>query len=479
MPKTKIVATLGPACSDAAAILSLIERGVDVFRINFSQGSLDQHVVYLDALNQARQRTEHIVALMGDLCGPKIRTGRMTPDAQTVKPGEFVTIEAGFEQGNVHHFETNYEHFVSDVRVGDRVFIDDGKVALKVIQQDGNKVVCEVILGGVLKSRKGINLPDTLVSAPSITEYDWQCAQWSVAHNVDFLALSFVRSVDDINSLREFLHKADSEIRIVAKLETPQAIQNQKEIILASDAALVARGDLGVEMDLASVPLMQKQITQFCRDQGKPVIVATHMLQSMIDSPTATRAEVSDIANAMMDFTDAVLLSGETAIGLYPDRTIDMINNIALVTEGYLDRTVNVHPKGASDKAFTQTAIMAGCAGQIVDDIQAKLVVVWSEGGGTAQFLGKTRVDVPILAMSSNQLACRQMCLNYGVIPYLHAMPDTIEQFTQLVDHVVKSQGLAEAGDKIVLVTGQPLGGEGTTNAIVIHTVTTGPSPSP
>jgi pyruvate kinase len=477
MPKTKIVATLGPACSDAAAILSLIERGVDVFRINFSQGTLDQHVVYLDALNQAREKTGQIVALMGDLCGPKIRTGRMTPDAQTVKPGEFVTIEAGYEQGNVHHFDTNYEHFVTDVRVGHRVFIDDGKVALKVIQQDERKVVCEVILGGVLKTRKGINLPDTVVSAPSITDYDWQCARWAVTHDIEFLALSFVRSVDDINALRAFLNKADSEIRIVAKLETPQAIQNQKEIILASDAALVARGDLGVEMDLASVPLMQKEITQFCRDQGKPVIVATHMLQSMIDSPTATRAEVSDIANAIMDFTDAVLLSGETAIGQYPDRTIDMINNIASVTEVYLDRTVNVHPKGASDKAFTQTAIMAGCAGQIVDDIQAKLVVVWSQGGGTAQYLGKTRVDVPILAMSSSLRVCRQMCLNYGVIPFYHTMPDTIEQFTQLVDSVVKDKGLAQAGDKIVLVTGQPLGGEGTTNAIVVHAVTADPTP--
>ena len=477
MPKTKIVATLGPACSDAAAILSLTERGVDIFRLNFSQGTLDQHVEYLDALNQARQRTDQIVALMGDLCGPKIRTGLMTPDAQTVKPGEFVTIEAGFDKGNVHHFDTNYEHFVTDVRVGHRVFIDDGKVALKVIQQDQGKVVCEVLLGGVLKSRKGINLPDTLVSAPSITDYDWQCARWAVKHDLDFLALSFVRSVEDIHALREFLDKADSEIRIVAKLETPQAIRHQEEIILASDAALVARGDLGVEMDLASVPLMQKVITQFCRDQGKPVIVATHMLQSMVDSPTATRAEVSDIANAIMDFTDAVLLSGETAIGQYPDRTIDMINNIASVTEAHLDRTVNVHPKGASDKAFTQTAIMAGCAGQIVDDIQAKLVVVWSQGGGTAQFLGKTRVDVPILAMSSSLLVCRQMCLNYGVIPYFHAMPETIEQFTQLVDSVVKDRGLAQAGDKIVLVTGQPLGGEGTTNAIVIHTVTAGPTP--
>jgi len=477
MPKTKIVATLGPACSTAAAILSLIEKGVDVFRINFSQGTLDQHLAYLVALNEARQQASRIVALMGDLCGPKIRTGPMAPDAQTVKSGEFVTIESEKNQGTVFHFGTNYEHFVTDVRVGHRVFIDDGKVALKVVQQDETKVVCEVILGGTLRSRKGINLPDTVISAPSITEYDWQCAQWAVEHDLDFLALSFVRSVENINTLRAFLKNADSEIRIVAKLETPQAIQHQEEIILASDATLVARGDLGVEMNLAAVPLMQKEITQFCRDQGKPVIVATHMLQSMISSPTATRAEVSDIANAIIDFTDAVLLSGETAIGLYPDRTIDMINNIAAVTEIHLDRTVNIHPQGASNKAFTQTAIMAGCAGQIVDDIDAKLVVVWSQCGGSAQFLGKTRVDVPILAMSSSLRVCRQMCLNYGVIPYFHAMPDTIEQFTQLVDQVVVDQGLAQSGDKIVLVTGQPLGGEGTTNAIVIHTVTANPNP--
>jgi pyruvate kinase len=300
-----------------------------------------------------------------------------------------------------------------------------------------------------------------------------------VAQDLDFLALSFVRSVNDIYALREFLSKAGSDIKIVAKLETPQAIQHQKEIILASDATLVARGDLGVEMSLASVPLMQKEITQFCRHQGKPVIVATHMLQSMISSPTATRAEVSDIANAIMDFTDAVLLSGETAIGMYPNRTIDMINDIAAVTETHLDRTVNVHPYGTSDKAFAQTAIMAACAGQIVDDIQARLVVVWSQAGGTAQFLGKTRVDVPILAMSSSLVSCRQMCLNYGVIPYFHAMPESIEEFTRLVDRVVKDRGLAEAGDKIVLVTGQPLGGEGTTNAIVIHTVTAAPVPDP
>jgi len=472
MPKTKIVATLGPACADANTILSLIEEGVDVFRINFSQGSLDQHALYLQALNEARDRSPRVCAVMGDLCGPKIRTAHIEPDGAQVRGGEQIIIEPGYGAGTAHHFGTNYEDFAADVRPGHRVFIDDGKIALKVARQEGGKTVCEVVTGGMLKSRKGINLPDTLISAPSITAYDWQCAQWAVDNRLDFLALSFVRSADDIGQLREFLQKAGSDIRIIAKLETPQAIEHQEAIILASDAALVARGDLGVEMNVATVPLMQKQITRFCRKHGKPVIVATHMLQSMIDSPTATRAEVSDIANAIMDYTDAVLLSGETAIGRHPVRAVQMINEIARVTEMHLDRTVNVHPKKAADQAFALTAIIAGCAGQIVDDVEARLVAVWSQGGGSAQFLGKARVDVPILALSSNLTTCRQMGLNYGVIPCHQPIPETIESFTALVDQLAVQKGLARMGDKVVLVTGQPLGGEGTTNAIVVHTVT-------
>lgn len=472
MPKTKIIATLGPSCADADKILSLMDKGVDLFRINFSQGTLDQHLAYLHALNETRDKAERMCALMGDLCGPKIRTGRIESDPDEVGTGETVVIEPGCEKGTVYHFGTNYPHFSADVRPGDRVFIDDGKVSLRVVRQEGQKTFCEVLLGGKLKSHKGINLPDTVISAPSITEFDWRCVDWAVKHDLDYLALSFVRSARDIRQLRAYLDKAGAAIRIVAKLETPQAIANQRDIILASDATLVARGDLGVETDPAAVPLLQKDITKFCREQGKPVIVATHMLQSMIDSPTPTRAEVSDMANAIMDFTDAVLLSGETAIGRYPDRAIQVINDIAEATEAHLDRTVNVHPKGVFDPAFTLTATIASCAGQIVDAVEARLVAVWSQNGLSAQFLGKTRIDVPILALSSDLMVCRQMCLNYGVVPLCKPIPETIEQFTALIDQLVVDQAMAEVGDKIVLVTGRPLGGDGTINAIVVHTVT-------
>lgn len=470
MIKTKIVATLGPACAQVATVLSLIRRGVEVFRINFSQGDLDQHLDTLNTLNQARTQSGLITAVMGDLCGPKIRTGAMTPDAQEVKAGDRVTIEPGLDRGTVHHFGTNYEAFTADVRPGQRVFIDDGKIALSVLRQDGRKTECEVINGGVLRSRKGINLPDTEISAPSLTDYDWQCVQWALDHDLDFLALSFVRSVQDIELLRGYLQENAADCQIIAKLETRQAIAQKEEIILASDAALVARGDLGVEMGLARVPLLQKEITRFCRLHGKPVIVATQMLQSMVNSPTATRAEVSDIANAIMDFADTVLLSDETAIGRYPDQALDTIGEIATATEPHLDSAVPRPP----DTQLSQSqvpATIAQCAAQIANCTGAKLVTVWSEDGHAAQFLGKVRLNIPILALSSSPKRCRQLCLNYGVIPCCQPAPASIEQFALAVDRVAREKGLGRVGDKVVLLVGQPLGSEATPSAIVVHVI--------
>jgi pyruvate kinase len=472
MIKTKIVATLGPACASVAAILSLMSRGVDIFRINFSQGDLEQHLNTLNILNQAREKFGGITAVMGDLCGPKIRTGIIRPDAQEVKAGAKVIIEPGRAQGTVHHFGTNYEAFTADVQAGQRVFIDDGKIVLRVLGQNGRQTECEVLSGGVLRSRKGINLPDTKITAPSLTEYDWQCVAWAMGHDIDLLALSFVRSVQDIQCLQDVLQDAQSDIRIIAKLETPQAIAQKEAIILASDATLVARGDLGVEMTLARVPLLQKEITQFCRVHGKPVIVATQMLESMVSSPTATRAEVSDIANAMMDFTDAVLLSGETAIGRYPDQVVDTIQEIAAVTESGLDGAGSLPPAPAACPELQLPATMAQCAAQIAHSADARLVAVWSQQGRLAQFLGKARMRIPILSFSSSLKQCQQLCLNYGVIPCCCPMPTSIEQFARLIDRVTVAKGLATAGDKVVLVTGPSLGAEVSSNAIVIHTVT-------
>ena len=471
MAKTKIVSTLGPACADAQEMLSLIDSGTDCFRINFSHGSRESHSAFVSQLNEACRRTDRVVALMGDLCGPKIRTGPIQPDGQTLCEGDLVTIEPGTEATLATHFSTNYADLSRDLAVGQRVFVDDGIILLKVIEQQGEKNICRVLRGGVLHSNKGINLPDTAVSAPSITKDDWQCVEWAIAQELDFLALSFVRSAEDIHRLREFLRGAGANIRIVAKFETPQAIEQMEEIILASDVSLVARGDLGVEMESAQVPLLQKRITRLCRVHGKPVLVATHMLQSMIHGPTATRAEVSDIANAIMDYTDAVLLSGETAIGEYAVQAVQTIGEVSMVTEAHLDQFDRHHPVGVPAPEHLLTATLASCVAQIVDRLDIVLVVVWSEDGWPAQFLGKTRVDVPILALSSQIRTCRHMCLNYGVIPHRAEIPGDVEAFSQLAQRLAVEQGLADSGDQICLVLGPPLGCQGSGQGMIIHTL--------
>ncbi len=474
MIKTKIIATLGPACEEAEIIGAMIDNGVDVFRINFSHGTLDEHDKLLETVNAARSRHHQMTAVLGDLCGPKIRTGRIEPEGQILYAGDKVSIVPGNQVGTAHRFGTNYEHFNQEVEIGHRIFLDDGQITLSVVGRDGEDLVCEVVDGGTLSSRKGVNLPDTLIRIPSITEFDFECIDWAIKRNLDFLALSFVRSADEINQLKEYIRKAGADIKVVAKIETPQALSHLEPIVNASHAVLVARGDLGVEMDLAEVPLIQKRITKMCRDFGKPVIVATQMLQSMIENPTATRAEVSDVANAIMDYTDAVLLSGETAIGKYPVKAAQTIERIARVTEAYLDKQYSVmHPKSTTTDELALTAAMACSVGQLVEDIDAKLVAVWSQSGSSARFLSKARIDVPILALSSDERSCRQMCLHYGVIPCCRPIPEDIGQFTSLIDKLITENNWAHAGDKIILVAGQPLGAPGTTNFIHVHNINT------
>ncbi|MFQ5964149.1 MAG: pyruvate kinase [Candidatus Scalinduaceae bacterium] len=477
MIKTKIIATLGPSCNQHETIKSMIDNGVDIFRLNFSHGTLDGHAQSLEILNAVREQHRHTTAVMCDLCGPKIRIGRIHPEGEVLKVGDEVSIIHSEEQGNVNRFGTNYEYFSQDVDVDHRVFIDDGQIALSVIDKNDDHTLCKVMVGGPLYSHKGINLPDTKVSVPSITERDWQCVDWAIQHETDFLALSFVRSKEEINQLKTYLSKAGADIKVVAKIETPQALTHLEDIIHASDAVLVARGDLGVEMDLAKVPVIQKRITQICRRLGKPVIVATQMLQSMIYNPTATRAEVSDVANAIMDFTDAVMLSGETAVGKYPLKAAQTIQRIARVIEEYLHQNEDALPKTITGDELILTAAMTRSVNQIVNDISAKLVAVWSQTGSTIRLLSKERISVPILALSSDQRTCNQMSLYYGVIPRCQPIPEDINQFTQIVDHFIISRNWAHIGDKVVLLAGQPIGIAGTTNAVIVHTISNRQSP--
>jgi pyruvate kinase len=472
MIKTKIIATIGPACAETGIIEAMIDNGVDVFRLNFSHGTLNEHDKLLETLNAARSQRHQMTAVLGDLCGPKIRTGNIEPQGQILYAGDKVSIVPGNQVGTAKSFGTNYEHFNKDVEVGHRIFIDDGQITLSVVGRNGEELACEVVVGGPLSSQKGINLPDTRIRIPSITEVDWECVDWAIKRNLDFLALSFVRSADEINQLKEYIRKAGADIKVIAKIETPQALAHLELIVNASDAVLVARGDLGVEMDLAEVPLIQKRITKMCRDHGKPVIVATQMLQSMIENPTATRAEVSDVANAIMDLTDAVMLSGETAVGKYPVKAAQTIERIARVTEAYLDKLVGgSHPRSITTDEFLLTAAMARSVGQIVEDIDAKLVAVWSQSGSSARFLSKARIDVAILALSSDERSCRQMCLHYGVIPCCQSIPEDIRHFTYLVDKLIIENKWAQPGDRIVLVAGRPLSAAGTTNSIHVHNI--------
>jgi pyruvate kinase len=471
MIKTKIIATIGPACNNQETISAMIDNGVDVFRLNFSHGTLDDHAELLKTLNAARAGHLHTTAVMGDLCGPKIRVGIIEPQGQALAEGDQIRIIAGTAAGNAECFTTNYEFFIKDVQVNHRVFLDDGNIELRIIDKTDEQVVCKVIVGGRLYSNKGINLPDSQVSTDSITKRDWECVDWAIENGLDFLALSFVRTAEEIKRLKDYLNKASADMKIVAKIEKPQALEHLEEIIRVADIVLVARGDLGVEMNLAQVPLIQKQITRICMDMGKPVVIATQMLQSMIEKPTPTRAEVSDVANAIMDLTDAVMLSGETAVGKYPLKAVKTIQQIAKVTEEYLDRSAHAGPKIATTDELVLTAAIARSVAQIVDDTGAKLVAVWSQTGSATRLLSKARIDVPILAISSEHSACRRMCLHYGVIPRSHQLPEDVNQFAAIADELILTRNWAKVGDKIVVVAGQPIGQAGATNSVMVHTI--------
>lgn len=471
MIKTKIIATLGPSCAQPDTIKAMIDGGVDVFRLNFSHGTSDDHVRLLETLNAARTEHRHTTAVMGDLCGPKIRTCDIEPEGQMLNIGDEVRIVAGLTTGTANCFGTNYEHFNEDVSVGQRIFIDDGQIILRVTRDAAAETVCEVMVPGPLHSHKGINLPDTQVRTPSITERDWQCVDWAIEHDLDFLALSFVRSAQEVKELRSYVRQAGADIKLVAKIEKPQALDDLDNIIRASDAILVARGDLGVEMDLAEVPLIQKRITQMCRNLAKPVVVATQMLQSMISSPTATRAEVSDVANAIMDCADAVMLSGETAVGAYPLEAVRTIGRIASVTEAHLEQIDVARPKIATTDELLVTEAITRSVANIADDIDCELVAVWSQTGSTARLLSKERIDVPILAFSSDQRICNQMTLHYGVIPRCLPIPAGVPEFTQMVDRLIISRNWAQAGEQIILLIGRPLGAATTTSTMTVHSI--------
>lgn len=492
---TKILATVGPSCANAAVLANLIEQGVRVFRINFSHGDFDSFTHALDGIREGSRRAGITVGVLGDLSGPKIRVGKVQPGGIELEAGQSVWFQQPpiiasdprlassgqppeADTGSTVTFSTTYPPFISDANPGDRLLIDDGAVRLLVTGRDGQgedqRLICRVTIGGIVTSSKGINLPDTDVSAPSVTEYDWRCVDWAVKNELDFLALSFVRQAADVQELKSYLAeitaKAVTTIPVIAKIEKPQALTDLEAIVQVADGLMVARGDLGVEMDPAKVPGIQKRTIRLAQDYGKPVIVATQMLQSMIESATATRAEVSDVANAIYDGASAVMLSGETAVGRYPIQAVQTMARIAVATQRDL---AELPPQGRPpiklQESRYRTAALAHGVNVVVRDLHAKLMGVWSRNGGGARYLSQNRPSIPIIAASCNPPALRRMNLLYGVVPVYMEQPNSFEDFASQLDQLIIDRAWANQGDQVVLLAGQPIDYPGMTNALLIR----------
>jgi pyruvate kinase len=498
---TKIIATLGPVSSDTETISSLIREGVRVFRINFSHGTFQEYESLLANIRKAEADSGTYIAVIGDLSGPKIRVGKVIDPGVRVQQGDIIKFvkEKIIGGGKAYEmtFSTTLPGFIDEVAQNERILIDDGNIELKCLGRKKDKqqewLECQVIVGGLITSSKGINLPETNLTVDALTEKDIECVDFAVKNHFDYLALSFVRKAEDIRLLKKILLKKDARpsvfytsardigfkdksddnhhfIPIITKIEKPQAINNLEAIIRETDAVMVARGDLGVEMDLAEVTILQKKVVKYCQMYGRPVIVATQMLQSMIDVPVPTRAEVSDVANAIFDGADAVMLSGETAIGKYPVETVRMMNKIADRTNNYI-KTNAIHPGSALEKpdlSFRAAAIAKGVQ-TIVDTIDPKFLIVWTNMGGSAVYLSQYRMPVPILAFNSFDSRLRQLSLMYGIRPINMAQPKSGSDFIRKIDRLLLKEQWAKKGDAVIIVSGDPIDRKGFANRIVIH----------
>ena len=443
-----------------------MEAGLSVARLNFSHGTHEQHAATVDLVRRTADELGRPVAIMGDLQGPRIRIGDLA-EPRLVEDGEDIVLVAG-EHATGSHLPTTYEHLCDDVRVGDRILIDDGLIELVTLEVNAPTVRARVLHGGLIKSHKGMNLPGVAVSAPSITDKDWADVAFAVEHTLEFLALSFVRRAQDIAELRE---KIPKEMLVVAKIEKDSALENIESIVRASDAVMVARGDLGVELPFEEVPIAQKRIIQICNKLGRPVITATQMLESMINNPRPTRAEASDVANAILDGTDAVMLSAETAAGQYPRLAVEAMSRIIMEIEKH-PRVVRADERrSGSDNAVSTEHAIAAAATSAVRSLAAPALIVFTKSGFSARIVASHRPNVPILVLTDQERTYRQLALVWGVVPCLVPHCDTYWDMVKLALEAVRTRELARAGDRVVVTAGVPFDVPGTTNLMKVETV--------
>ncbi|WP_336671187.1 pyruvate kinase [Tsukamurella sp. USMM236] len=468
--RTKIVCTLGPAVGTDEKVLALVEEGMDVARLNFSHGEHADHGVNYERVRAASDKTGRAVGILADLQGPKIRLGRFAGDGRTVwETGETVRITVEDVVGTHDRVSTTYKELAQDARPGDRLLVDDGKVGLKVTSVDGNDVVCEVTEGGPVSNNKGVSLPGMNVSVPALSEKDIEDLEFALELGVDFIALSFVRAPADIERVHAVMDRVGRRIPVIAKLEKPEAIENLEAVILAFDAVMVARGDLGVELPLEEVPLVQKRAIQIARENAKPVIVATQMLESMIENSRPTRAEASDVANAVLDGADAVMLSGEVSVGKYPIETVRTMAKIVCAVEDVEDGAPSVPPLNHVPR--TKPGILSYAARDIGERLNAKALVAFTQSGDTVRRLARLHTRLPLLAFTPLPEVRSRLALSWGTETFLVDGVDSTDAMIRQVDHSLEGIGGYSTGDQVVIVAGAPPGTVGSTNLIHVHRI--------
>jgi pyruvate kinase len=466
--RTKIVCTIGPATESIQTLKKLISEGMDAARLNFSHGSHDDHGRMFKTIRKASAEMNVFIPVIQDLQGPKIRVGELADGEITLKRGNTVRITTQNIKGTAERIPTTYKQLTKDVRKMSTILLDDGLIRLEVTRIDGDDVVCRIIEGGVIKSNKGINLPGVEVSSPSITRKDREDLRFGLDLGVDYVALSFVRSPDDIDSLRRTMKRYGKVVPIIAKIEKGEAVDAIEEIIRRADAIMVARGDLGVELPSEDVPLIQKMIINKCNHIGKPVITATQMLESMINKPTATRAETSDIANAVLDGTDAVMLSGETSIGSYPLAAVKTMNNVLRKTEAALTFSY----KKLREQTHEPPAEAIGRAACVLaEQIGASAIVPVTHGGTTARILAKYRPRAIILAVTANRETAHRLNLVWGVQPLLISKMTDTDTTLDNVEHEVAESGMVKKGSFVVYTAGMPMRIMGKTNMLKVSKI--------
>lgn len=469
--KTKIIATVGPACNTYEKIIGLVHAGVDVFRLNFSHGKHEDHESVIRIINQINAEYPFNIAILADLQGPKLRIGEVENNGVELIEGETITFTSEKCIGNKDRVYLSYPDFHNDVKVGEKILIDDGKIEVRISDIHANYDVSAIVTTpGLLSSKKGINLPETKISLPALTEKDLNDIDFIISQNIDWVALSFVRKPDDIHQLRSILKEKGSNAKIIAKIEKPEAIEHIREIILASDAIMVARGDLGVELPVEQIPMIQKNIIRKCIHRAKPVIIATQMMESMIDRVKPNRSEITDVANAVLEGADAVMLSGETAMGNHPALVVETMNKIiAEVEKEEIVYNKNLVPQSHSPSFLSDALCYNAC--KIADDVNANAIIGMTQSGYTGFMLSSFRPKSHLYIFTKTQSLVNQLSLSWGVQAFYYDKENSLDEIINDQIEIIKSKGLLKSGDVVINTGSTPVHEHLPTNAIKISKV--------